>query len=281
MKIFSAFALAALLMAGTAHAGVVYLDDALGQLWAGDPTTADYTLVGTSATAAAFGGFTDIDFVGTTLYGLGPTGTLYTINTSNGKIASTIGSTGITNGSLVGLAGSPSNTLTAGGANNIYNLNLTTGAGTQIGTGGGSYQTEGDLDYDGSGNLWLTSSTPSGGALFHINPTTGAGTFIGQLADPDISQNFVDVFGVAYDSDNGVLYGYDVSADQFEINTVDPGDSDLDEATFNLVGGGTADPTGILGAAFTTTPEPSTFVLIGSALILLAVGFRRKANQNV
>jgi hypothetical protein len=281
MKIFSAFALAALLMAGTAQAGVVYLDDALGQLWAGDPTTADYTYIGTSATAAAFGGFTDIDFVGTTLYGLGPTGTLYTINTSNGKIATTIGSTGVTNGSLVGLAGSPSNTLTAGGAGNIYNLNLTTGVGTQIGTGGGGYVTEGDLDYDGSGNLWLTSTQPSGGALYSINTTTGAGTFIGQLADPDVPQTFSDVFGVAYDSDNGVLYGYDVSHDQFEINTSDPGDSDVDEATFSLVGGGTADPGGILGAAFISTPEPSTFVLIGSALILLAVGFRRRANQNV
>jgi hypothetical protein len=280
MKIFSAFALAALLLAGTAHAGVVYLDDALGQLWEGDPTTADYTYVGTSATALAFGGFTDIGFSGSTLYGISPNGTLYTINTTNGKIASTIGSTGITNGSLVGLADTAAGTLVAGGAGNIYSLNPTTGTGTQIGTGGGGYVTEGDLDFDGSGNLWLTSSTPSGGALFQINPTTGAGSFIGQLADPD-PQTFTDVFGVAYDSDNGVLYGYDVSHDQFEINTSDPGDSDTDEATFSLVGGGTADPSGILGAAFISTPEPSTFVLIGSALILLAVGFRRKASQNV
>jgi len=280
MKIFSAFALSALLMAGTAHAGLVYLDDKLGQLWVGDPTTADYTYIGTSATALNFGGFTDIGFSGSTLYGISPTGVLYTISTTTGKIVTTIGSTGITNGSLVGLADTPAGTLIAGGTNNIYSLNPTTGVGTAIGTGGGSYATEGDLDFEG-GNLWLTSSTPSGGALFQINPTTGAGSFVGQLADPSIPQTFSDVFGVAYDSDNGVLYGYDFSDDQFEINTSTPGDSDLDEATFNLTGGGTSDPTGILGAAFISTPEPSTFVLIGSALILLAVGFRRKANQNV
>jgi len=281
VKILSAYALAALLIAGTAHAGVVYLDDSLGQLWAGDPATANYTYIGTSAIAAGFGGFTDIGFAGGVLYGLDRNGNLYTINTSTGGIATIVGPTGISNGSLVGLTGSPSGALVAGGAGNIYTLDTNLGTATQIGTGGGGYSTEGDLDYDGSGNLWLTSMTPSGGALFSINPTTGAGSFVGQLFDPGIPQAFTDVFGVAYDSDNGVLYGYDVSADQFEINTVDPGDSDLDEATFNLVGGGTADPTGILGAAFTTTPEPSTFVLIGSALILLAVGFRRKANQNV
>jgi hypothetical protein len=280
MKILSGFTLAALLMAGTAHAGVVYLDDALGQLWVGDPTTADYTYVGTSANAAAFGGFTDIGFSGSTLYGISPSGELYTINTTNGKIAATIGSTNITNGSLVGLADTAAGTLLAGGTNNIYSLNPTTGAATAIGTGGGGYSTEGDLDFEGS-NLWLTSSTPSGGTLFQINPTTGVGTSIAQLADSDIPQIFTDVFGVAYDSDNGVLYGYDVSHDQFEINTTTPGDSDTDEATFSLTGGGTADPSGILGAAFISTPEPSTFVLIGSALILLAVGFRRRANQNV
>jgi len=281
MKIFSTFALAVLLTTATAHAGTVYLDDALGQLWAGDPTTADYTLVGTSATAAGFGGFTDIDFVGSTLYGLDPSGNLYTINSSNGQIISEIGSTGVTNGSLVGLAGSPTGVLWAGGNNNVYKLNTTTGLATVVGTGGGGYTTEGDMDFDGSGNLWLTSTAPSGGSLFLINKATGVGTFIGQLADPNIPQVFTDVFGVAYDSDNAVLYGYDVSDDQFAINTANPSDSILDEATFNLVGGGTADPAGILGAAFIATPEPSTFVLIGSALLLLAAGLRHKTNRTV
>jgi hypothetical protein len=281
MKVLGAFALTLLLMGATDRllAGTVYLDDALGQLWAGDPTTADYTYVGTSATAAGFGGFTDIDFAGGVLYGLDRSGNLYSINSNTGQIISEIGSSGITNGSLVGLAGTASGALTAGGNNNIYNLNLTTGAATAIGTGGGGYATEGDLDYDGGGNLWLTSTTPSGGALWQINTTTGVGTFVGQLADPNIPQTFSDVFGVAYDSDNGVLYGYDVSGDQFEINTANPADSDLDEATFSLVGGGTADPGGILGAAFITTPEPSTLVSIGSALILLAVGLRRRSKQ--
>jgi hypothetical protein len=280
MKALNAFAIASVLMVGTArlHAGSVYLDDSLGQLWAGDPATGTYTYVGTSDTAAGFGGFTDIAFAGSTLYGLDSSGNLYTIDASTGQIITNVGSTGIGDGSLVGLTGDAAGNLWAGGAGQVYNLNTANGAASQVGTGGGGYITEGDLDFDGSGNLWLTSSGPSGGALYQINTTTGVGNFIGQLADSDIQQTFADVFGVAYDSDNGVLYGYDVSADQFEINTADPVDSNLGEATFNLVGGGTADPAGILGAAFTPAPEPSTFALIGSALILLVAGIR-KSNQ--
>jgi hypothetical protein len=43
--------------------------------------------------------------------------------------------------------------------------------------------------------------------------------------------------------------------------------------------GTVAGDNGLLGAAFITTPEPSTFFLIGSALILLAAGLRRKSKQ--
>ena len=139
MKILSAFALAVLLTTGRAHAGFVYLDDNLGQLYKGDPTTATYTYVGTSATAAGFGGFTDIDFVGSTLYGLGPDGELYTINMFSGQIASDVGNTGVRDGSLVGLAGSPTGVLWAGGNNNSYKINLSTGLATVVGTGGGGY----------------------------------------------------------------------------------------------------------------------------------------------
>jgi hypothetical protein len=133
MKLFSAFALALLLTMAAAHADIVYLDDSLGQLWAGDPTTADYTYIGTSATAAVFGGFTDIDFVGSTLYGLDKCGNLYTIDPSTGQIISRIGPAGVNDGSLVGLAGSPSGTLVAGGAGNIYTLNLGTYRGGYTG----------------------------------------------------------------------------------------------------------------------------------------------------
>ena len=266
----------------SANAGTVYLDDNLGQLWAGDPTTATYSYLGTSATAALFGGFTDIDFVGSILYGLSPTGELYTISTSTGQITSDVGPTGVGDGSLVGLAGDTSGTLWAGGTNNVYTLNLGSGAASQVGTGGGGYATEGDLDFDGSGNLWLTSTSPSGGALWQINTTTGVGSFAGQLQDGS-GNPYTDVFGVAYDSEYGILYGYDVSGNQFDINTGNPNNSGAGEVLFAETGGGTQDIGGILGAAYIASPEPSTFAsaAIGSALILFALYRRRRTNRTV
>jgi hypothetical protein len=88
---------------------------------------------------------------------------------------------------------------------------------------------------------------------------------------------------VAYDSDNGVLYGYDVSGNQFDINTASPNNSGLGEALFAETGGGAQDIGGILGAAYIASPEPSTFAsaAIGSALILFALYRRRRTNRTV
>jgi len=286
MKFLSAFALAALLVGGGARlnaepvtpAGFAYLDDNLGDLFVGNPTTGDFTLVGTSATAAGFNGFTDIGFAAGVLYGLSPTGELYTISTSTGQILTDVGPTGIaTPGAVVGLSDSTANVLTAGGNGQIYNINTGTGAGTQIGTGGGGYQTAGDLDYDtANSTLYLTSTTPASDTLFSINQTTGVGTNLGQLcadgatcADP-----WTDVFGMIYDTANGTMYGFDVDGDEFDVNLGTPNSSGTELAL-----SGVTDTAGLLGAAFIVTPEPSTFVLIGSALILLAVGLRRKGAQ--
>jgi hypothetical protein len=104
------------------------------------------------------------------------------------------------------------------------------------------------------------------------------GAYLGQSADPNIPPTLVDVFGTAYGSNNGVLYGCDVSGGRFGINTANPGQSTLNEATFSEVGG-TPDIGGILGAAFIASPEPSSLVSIASALLLLAVGLRRRKNR--
>jgi hypothetical protein len=285
MKILSAFALAVLLFGGTARmqagpVGIAYLDDNQGDLFAGDPTTGAFSLVGTSATAASFNGFTDIGFAAGVLYGLSPTGELYTISTTTGQILTDVGNTGIASpGAVVGLSDSTANVLTAGGNGQIYNINTGTGAGTQIGTGGGGYQTAGDLDYDtANSTLYLTSTTPNADTLFSIDTGSGIGTNLGQLcsdgaacADP-----WSDVFGMIYDTVNGTMYGFDVDGDEFDVNLGNPNSSGTELAL-----SGVTDEAGLLGAAFIATPEPSTFVLIGSALILLAVGIRRKANQTV
>jgi len=283
MKVFSAFALTALLMVATAHAGVIYLDDSAGNLFVGDPTTANYTTVGNSTASVdaalgntSFNGFTDIGFAAGVLYGLDQSGNLYSINTSN-AVATLLGNTGLANpAGIVGLSDSTSGTLIAGGQGNIYNINTTTPALSAVIGTGGAYATSGDLDFDGSGNLYLTSTSPTNDSLYLINQTTGGGTDLGQLAD-GLGDNYASVFGMAYDTDNGIMYAFETGGTQFDVDLTTPGESGTLETDTGTVSG----DTGLLGAAFITTPEPSTFVLIGSALILLAIGFRRKANQNV
>jgi len=285
MKIFSAFVLAVLLIGGTARlkatgpVGLAYLDDNQGQLFVGDPTTGDFSLVGTSSTAAGFGGFTDIGFAGSVLYGLSPNGTLYTISTVTGQILTTVGNTGVTDGSLVGLSDSTNpTTLVAGGNGQVYSINVGTGAATPLGTGEGqyTYQTAGD-DTFALGNLYLTSSTPNADSLFQISQTNGSGTNLGQLCNSNCtSAPWTDVFGMIWDTLNHTMYGFDVNGDEFDVNLSTPTSSG------NILAlSGVTDEAGLLGAAFIATPEPSTFVLIGSALILLGFGLRRKANQKV
>ena len=120
---FLAGFVAILIATSSANAGLVYLDDTNGDLFAGNPVTGVYTYIGTSTRAAIFGGFTDIAFTSNgNLYGLDPSGLLYEINAANGHIINeggtnnSIGTTGISNGSLVGLA-ADGNTLWAGGTN--------------------------------------------------------------------------------------------------------------------------------------------------------------------
>jgi hypothetical protein len=261
-----------------ASIGLVFLDNNLGQLFVGDPTTGDFALVGTSTVAANFGGFTDIGFAGNVLYGLDPSGNLYSISTATGQILATIGNTGITDGSLVGLSDSTDpNTLVAGGNGQIYSINTATAAATAYGTGEGQYLyvTAGD-DAFANGKLYLTSATPNSDSLFLINQTDGSGTNQGQLCtDSGCSEPWTDVFGMIYDTANSTMYGFDVNGDEFDVNLSNPTNSG------NMLAlEGVTDEGGLLGAAFTTgAPEPSTFGLIGFGVVLLGFGARRKASR--
>jgi hypothetical protein len=250
----------AAIAANASGIGTMYIDTSDGNLYAGNPDTASpsYALVGNTGIS---GGLTDIGFSNGVLYGLDSAGNLYSINTSTAA-PTLIGSTGITDGSLVGLSDSASGVLLAGGHGQTYSLNTTTGAATSLGAGGEgqyAYGTAGDLDFDGSGNLWLTSSTPTADTLFGISPTTGA-----IVASPG-ALPYPNVYGLAYDNISGDLWGYSAGGMQFDVDTSDAGQSG--QRSFFLVGGNDAL---ILGAAFIASPEPSTLVLIGTGLILVA-----------
>jgi hypothetical protein len=278
---FLAGFVAILIATSSANAGLVYLDDTNGDLFAGNPVTGVYTYIGTSTRAAIFDGFTDIAFTTNgNLYGLDPSGLLYEINPANGHIINeggtnnSIGTTGISNGSLVGLA-ADGNTLWAGGTNAVYTLNTSTGAATAVGSNTGTaYATEGDLEFV-NGVLYLTSTGDSGGDFFTVNTTTGVGTFIGNLGESQ-------VFGLAYDTGDSTLYGYTATGLQFTINPMTGAVSNV--MTITVDGG--EDPISmtneILGASFgSTVPEPGSFGLLLTGMGALATGGafarRRKA----
>ncbi len=270
---FLLFAAALVISAVAASADSVYVDDSQGNLYVGDPTTGAFSLVGNSAAASAFGGLTDIDFASNgTLYGLDPSGNLYTVSTVDGSIAP-VGATGISD-YLAGMAGDNAGNLYAGGTGQIFQINPSNAAASgSIGGGAGGYVVSGDLEFIGSA-LYATSvtgSTVNGGEFWSIDPSTGVGTDIGNTG-------FSNVFGMAYDTNNSTLYGYTNIGTEFTIDpTTGIGTLAYAQITGTNIG---IDGDQLFGAAYeSSAPEPSTFglILAGAAMSLYVVNRRRKA----
>jgi len=266
MRLTRFFSLIGFLVAfsALASAGEVYINDSAGNLYAGNPATGVFSLIGNDANVnnEPMG---DIDFTSNgQLWGIGYDNNLYSINAGTGA-ATLVGATGI--GFVAGAAGDSFGNLYAGGTNNIYTINTATGAGTQVGAGGGGYTVSGDLEFVGS-TLYATSAeTASGGTLWQINQGTGFGTFIGETG-------FDAVWGLAYDTDNGIFYGYTSGGQEFTIN---PANLALDTAVNtnlpSLLGSNQ-----LFGAAFgSAVPEPSTWAtLLGGAALIAAFIIRRR-----
>jgi len=94
----------------------------------------------------------------------------------------------------------------------FWQIDPTTGAGTQIGLTGSSFT---GVAYDSNHDILYGCTTT---ALYTINPTTGVATWLADLADP----NGWDVFllSIAYDTWNDILYAHDIAYDAlFVIDT--------------------------------------------------------------
>jgi hypothetical protein len=142
------------------------------------------------------------------LYGVdGASGTssLWKIN-PNTASAIRIGAVGAEVNSLVV---SSNGTLYAAGTA-LYKISASTGRGTEVGHGLGGFSSAGDLAFDTSGNLYL--STLNNNDLVRVNVSTGAATEVGPIG-------FSLVYGMAFGS-NGVLYGMSKTTDDiFSIST--------------------------------------------------------------
>jgi hypothetical protein len=253
MKLTRLLSLAAFLASTCAllNAGTVYIDDSGGNLYAGDPVSGVFALVGNSGVGSPMA---DIDFTSNgSLWGVGYDSNLYSINQYTGA-ATLVGPDNI--GFVAGMGGDDNGNLYAGGSGNIFSINTGTGAGTAIGSGQG-YSISGDLEFVGSTMYGTSAETASGGTLWQIDPTTGNGAFLGETG-------FNSVWGMAYDTDNGVLYGYTSAGQEFTIN---PGNLALDAAVNTnlptLLGNNL-----LYGAAY-TTPEPSTWATLFAGCTLI------------
>lgn len=223
------------------------------------------------------GVFTPIGNTGATtrLLGLGSAGgkvysgtflqnTLYQINVSNGS-ATSIGHAsplffydgfGSTAGGLFGI-----DTL----SQDLYSINPSTGASTLLGPTG---LVPGAVDgmSAGPGGLFLAELTGSGDVLYNLNTSTGTATMIGNTGVLFIgAMVWVDstLYAVSSVSNSSVSV--------WSLNTT------TGAATFvaNTSGGGNNATLG-LAPTLTATPEPSSFVLLGSGLLAALGAVRRK-----
>ena len=101
--------------------------------------------------------------------------------------------------------------------NNVVAIDRTTGAVSVVGPTGYEGGEFGDLTYDSNtGTIyWVAGRERYLGApinqLFTINPFTGTATLVGSHGIPDL-------FGLAFDTTNNVLYGQDFNGTLYSLN---------------------------------------------------------------
>jgi outer membrane protein assembly factor BamB len=249
-------------LAPSSSATLLAVDLFTGNLNSINPANGAATLIGPTGLNSPIG----ISFAPNgTLYAFTLIGNLYTINPNTGA-STLVTSVGVFSTGEGDIAFSPTGTLyEVGGANgtntDLFSINTTTGALTDIGTITTNSHDLSAAAFDSSGNLWVFDQ--AGSQLYRVSTATGA---ILATVNVNISGTG-NVAGMSFNPANGTLYvGTGLGTNGlYTLNTT----------TGNLFPIG---PSGIniSGMAFTpvATPEPDTFgiVLAGA----FAIAFRRR-----
>jgi hypothetical protein len=250
-----------MLLASSCYAGpVLWIADGNGKLGTVDVGTQAVNVIGSMGVTMF-----DIAFSPTgTLYGVSGTGNLYSIDPTT-AVPTLIGSLG---GPDVNSLVSSSAGVLYGANSDLYTINTTTGAETEVGPIG--YSSGGDLAFV-DGTLYLSTGSND---LVSLNTTTGQGTLVGAMGYPNIygiaSPDNINLYA-AGGSAGTDIYSVDVSNGAATL-LFDYGGAGLGVAYgmsfYSESGNSGSGPTG-------SVPEPSTIVLSCAGMLLGAVRWLR------
>jgi hypothetical protein len=244
----------------SAQATPIYIESRGTTLYVVDSDTGASTLVGPYGVTGVLAQAFSPDGTLYAIYNAGSASAhLATVNIHTGA-ATPIGSpAGVP---LEAMAFAPDGTLYAGNfnTNNLYTINLSTGAPTLVGALG--FTGIMDMDWDpANSTMYAIASLCAGSSLYSINLATGAGA----LVTPIPSDNCL--MALTVDSANRLLATDFASASPlFQI----------DPATGNLTNLGNTGLVSTMGAAAAPVPEPSSVLLFGTGLMGLGGIVRRR-----